>query len=106
MIQKIPGLQDLWQCEIFGCYFVLLGRGVLAVREGAAGVCRRAQAGSRHAHKTFVQDLESRAALAQRSPCLLCCCLTQMFLEKIWFRKQRGVLPGTSSESGWAQLWV
>lgn len=34
MIQKTPGLQDLWQCEIFGCYFVLLGRGVLGLWRG------------------------------------------------------------------------
>lgn len=31
MIQKIPDLQDLWQCEMFGCYFFVLwgcGRGL------------------------------------------------------------------------------
>lgn len=73
MIQKIPGLQDLWQCEIFGCYFFVLGRGVVGVWEGAAEACGRTQAGSCHTHETLKQDPESRAALAQPSPRLLCC---------------------------------
>lgn len=63
MIQKVPGVQDLWQCEIFGCYF-LLGWGVLGVRERAAGACGRAAV----VLMRLKPNPESRAALAQPSP--------------------------------------
>lgn len=100
-------LQDLWQCEILECYFVLLGRGVLGSGAGvAAGTCRRAQAGSSCAH-------ESKAAPAQPSMCPVWPFdLGDVSREDLVpsgganHSQQRGLLPGTSSESGWAQLWV
>lgn len=63
MLQKISGVQDLWQCEIFGCYF-LLGWGVLGMWEGAAGAYGRAAV----VLMRLKHNPESRVALAQPSP--------------------------------------
>lgn len=63
MIQKISGVQDLWQCEIFGCYF-LLGWWVPRVWEGAVEAYGRATV----VLMRLKRNPESRAALAQPSP--------------------------------------
>lgn len=72
MIQKIPGLQDLWQCEIFGCYFLFFGKKCSGGAEGAPEACRRAQAGSYHAHETILNKIW-RAELPLPSPPRVSC---------------------------------
>lgn len=76
MIQKIPGLQDLWQCEIFGCYFFVLGRVLWGCGRGLQVPVEEHKLAA-VTHKTLKQDAESRAALFHPSLCLLCCCLIQ-----------------------------